>query len=249
MGLIVMELTFLGRGAGFYPAEGSTSAYFLDKGELFLIDSGESIFKTLLDKKVLDSVSALNLFITHTHSDHTGSLGSLLLYAAVAKNIKINIITDENMIYLPQIRTLLDLFGLHKQAYRIADVSEFDNRYSKFNRVRFIKTFHCEELKTCAILFETDKGLVFYSGDIKDPAPLQEIIKSGQKIDKIFMDSNNDPSPNPYHIRLKEIYDIVPPELRPNTYCMHFNSKQCMQDALALGFNVVSIDNQSRIYQ
>jgi Cft2 family RNA processing exonuclease len=239
MEFIVMELTFLGRGAGFYPAEGSTSAYFLDKGELFLIDCGESVFETFFDKKLLDSVSSLNILITHTHSDHVGSLGSLLLYASVAKNIITNIISDKNVAYLPQIRTLLDIYGLPKRMYRIADASAFDDRYSRFNRVRYIKTFHCDELESCAILFETSGGLVFYSGDMKDPAPLIEIIKSGQKIDKIYIDANNGPAPNPYHLRLTEIYDIVPPELRPEVYCMHFNGCKCMDDALACGFKVV----------
>jgi hypothetical protein len=74
---------------------------------------------------------------------------------------------------------------------------------------------------------------------MKDPAPLQEIVKSGQKIDKLYIDSNNDPDPNPYHLRLQEIYDIVPPELRPRVYCMHFNSTRCMDDAVAFGFKVV----------
>jgi len=236
-----MELTFLGRGAGFNPAEGSTSSYFLDKGELFLIDCGESIFKTILNKKLLDSVSALNVLITHTHSDHVGSLGSLLLYTSAAKNIKTNIISDENMAFAPQISTLLKIYGLPDRMYQFVNSSEFDSRYSQFNKFRYIKTFHCDELKSCAILFETNKGLVFYSGDMKDPAPLIEIIKSGQKIDKLYLDSNNDPNPNPVHLRLKEIYEIVPPELRPEVYCMHFNGSQCMQDALAFGFKVVEI--------
>jgi len=236
-----MELTFLGRGAGFFPSEGSTSAYFIDNGELFLIDSGESVFDTLLDKKILDSVSALNIFITHTHSDHVGSLGSLLLYAYVEKKIKTNIIRDENMDYLPQIRTLLEIYGLPERMYQVVNASVFDNRYSQFSKVRYIKTFHCDELETCAILFETSSGLVFYSGDMKDPAPLLDIIRSGKKIDKIYIDSNNAPEPNPYHLRLKEIYDMVPPELRPRTYCMHFNSSRCMEDALSFGFNVVQI--------
>jgi len=234
-----MELTFLGRGAGFYPVEGSTSAYFLDKGELFLIDAGESVFRTLLEKKTLDSVSALNVFITHTHSDHCGSLGSLLLYAGVAKNFKTNIIRDENMTFAPQIATLLKIYGLPDRMYQFVNVSAFDSRYSQFNKCRYIKTKHCNELETCAILFETSGGLVFYSGDMKDPAPLQKIVKSGQKIDKLYIDSNNDPEPNPYHLRLQEIYDIVPPELRPRVYCMHFNSTRCMDDAVALGFKVV----------
>lgn len=236
-----MELTFLGRGAGFNPAEGSTSAYFLDKGELFLIDCGESVFNTLVEKKLLDSVSSLNLLITHTHSDHVGSMGSLLLYASVAKKLNINIITGKNMDFLPNIRTLMEIYGLPERMYWFADEASFDNRYSQFKSVRYIKTFHCSELETCAILFETGKGLVFYSGDMKDPAPLIEIIKSGQKIDKIYIDSNNDPAPNPYHLRLEEIRDIVPPELRPSVYCMHFNSDQCKQDVLAFGFKVVEL--------
>jgi Cft2 family RNA processing exonuclease len=236
-----MELSFLGRGAGFYPAEGSTSAYFLDKGELFLIDCGESVFETFVERKLLDSASALNVLITHTHSDHAGSLGSLLLYTYVTKNITTNIISDENMAYLPQIRALLDIYGLPKRMYRITDASAFDRRYSHFNRVRYINTFHCDDLKSSAILFETNSGLVFYSGDMKDPAPLIEIIKSGKKIDKIYMDSCDDPEPNPFHIRLKEIYEIVPPELRSEVYCMHFNSAKCMDDAISMGFKVVTI--------
>jgi len=236
---IVMELTFLGRGAGFNPVEGSTSSYFLDNGELFLIDPGESVFHTLVAKKILDSVSALSVLITHTHSDHVGSLGSLLLYASVVKKFKTNIITDKNMAFAPNISTLLKIYGVPEKMYQFADSSAFDNRYSQFSKVRYIKTFHCEELETCAILFETSGGLVFYSGDIKDPAPIMEIIKSGKKIDKIYLDSNNDPNPNPYHLRLKEIYDVAPPELRSRIYCMHFSSSQCMDDARAFGFNVV----------
>jgi len=239
MEFIVMELTFLGRGAGFNPAEGSTAAYFLDNSELFLIDSGESIFKTLLEKKTLDSASDLNILFTHTHSDHVGSLGSLLLYASVAKKFKTKIISDETMAFAPQISALLKIYGVTERMYQFVNSSAFDDRYSQFNRFRYIKTFHCNELESCAIIFETNSGLVFYSGDMKDPSPLMELVRSGKQIDKIYIDSNNDPNPNPYHVTLKEIYDIVPPELRQNIYCMHFNSAQCIQDALALGFKVV----------
>jgi len=230
----------LGRGAGFFPAEGSTSAYFLDNGELFLIDTGESVFKTILDKKVLDAATkGLNVFFTHTHSDHVGSLGSLVLYASVTKKFKTNIIIDENMAFSKDINTLLKIYGIQERMYQFTNSSALDKRFSKFNKVRYIKTFHCEELETCAILFETNDGLVFYSGDMKDPAPLIEILKSGKKIDKIYIDSYNAQAPNPFHFRLQEIHEIIPPELRSRVYCMHFNSTDCMKDAKAFGFNVV----------
>ena len=40
-----MELTFLGRGAAFYPAFGNTNAFFLSGGDLFFLDFGESAFE------------------------------------------------------------------------------------------------------------------------------------------------------------------------------------------------------------
>ena len=236
-----MELTFLGRGAGFNPEEGSTSAYFIDSGELFLIDSGESVFRILLERKILDSVSVFNLFITHTHSDHVGSLGSLILYASMVKKLIVNIIVDENMAYLPAIRTLLGIYGLTGNMYSFTDSSKFDGGYSLFSKVRYVKTRHCNELDTCGILFETCEGLVFYSGDMKDPAPLLEIIASGRLIDKIYIDSNNDREPNMHHISIHLLNDIVPPGIKPKIHCMHINSSRCAGEARAYGFSVVSV--------
>ena len=236
-----MELSFLGRGAGFYPIEGSTSSYFIDNGEMFLIDSGESIFQTILNKKILDSVSKVNLFITHTHSDHVGSLGSLILYTFAVKKKDVSIIIDENMTYLPSIRSLLVIYGLTDNMYHFTDASEYDGKYSLFTKVRYVKTKHCDELESCGILFETDKGLVFYSGDMNNISPLLDIIKSGRPIDKIYIDSNGDRKPGPHHISIHQVNDVVPSELRPRIYCMHFNNSACITEAQGYGFVVVDL--------
>ena len=236
-----MELCFLGRGAGFNPGEGSTAAFFIDNGELFLIDSGESVFRALLERKVLDSVSVLNLFITHTHSDHTGSIGSLILYAFMAKKIPVNIIIDDNTSYASSLRVLFGIYGLTENMYRFAGAEEFDEKYSLFTRVRYVKTRHCNELDTCALLFETDQGLVFYTGDIRDPAPVIELIASGRQIDRIFVDSNNDPTPNIHHISLHQLNDIIPASLKSKVFCMHFSNSQCIADAQAYGFSIVTV--------
>ena len=234
-----MELVFLGRGAGFNPAEGSTSAYFIDNGEMFLIDCGESVFKTLLERKILDTVSALNVLISHTHSDHTGSLGSMVLYANMVKKIVPTFIFDENMAYLSGLRALLKIYGLSDKMYRFTDASALDGSYSQFDRIRYVKTKHCEELDTCGILFETGQGLVFYSGDLNDPAPIVEIINSGRKIDKLYIEANNDREPNIHHISIHMLNDIVPPGLKPNIRCMHFNNSRCVDEARAYGFGLV----------
>lgn len=231
----------MGRGAGFNPEEGSTSAFFVDGKALFLIDSGESTFYTLMYRKMFDSVSAINLFITHTHTDHVGSLGSLILYAFAVKKIPLTIITDENMAFLPKLKILLEIYGLTEDMYRFADSSAFDGTSSVFSTARYFKTDHCDELASCGILFETKQGLVVYSGDMRDPAPVVEIVRSGRKIDKLYVDSTNARIPKMHHVSIHQWREIVPPELTANVYCMHINNSQCIAEAQAYGFKVVGV--------
>ena len=236
-----MELNFLWRGAGFNPVEGSTSAYFIDNGEMFLIDCGESVFGTIIKKNILEKISALNVFITHTHADHVGSLGTLLLYTKTVKKITANIIIDKNMSYFPSIQALLRIYGLPDDMYGFKDSSVFDGSFSVFDKVRYIKTAHCNELDSCGILFETDKGVVFYSGDMNDPAPLMAIINSGRKIDQMFIDSDCSRKPSLHHISIHLLNDIIPPEIRLKIRCMHINKNFNMEEARGYGFKVVDI--------
>jgi hypothetical protein len=158
----------------------------------------------------------------------------------MVKKITPVIIVDDAMGYLSGLRSLLGIFGLTETMYRFADVSAFDGRFSLFDKVRYIKTAHCDELESCGILFETGQGLVFYSGDMRDPGPLLEIIHSGRKIDKIYIDSNNDREPNMHHISIHLLNDIVPAPLKPKIRCMHFNNSLCVEEAEGYGFVSVS---------
>ena len=95
-----MELIFLGRGAAFNPKEGNTSAYFIEGRELFLIDCGESVFSKLMELDLLNEIDRVNLLITHTHSDHIGSLGSLVMYSFYVLQKPLNIILPNQEEYL-----------------------------------------------------------------------------------------------------------------------------------------------------
>ena len=237
-----MELKFLGRGAGFNPKEGSTSPYFVDKGELFLIDAGESVFHAIQKRKLLDSVTGLNILITHTHSDHVGSLGTVMLYAYAVKKIPIKIIYDENMTFLPGLRSLVAIYGLTENMYHLVEAGSLSGKYSRFDNIYYVKTKHCDELESCGIVFETKQGLVFYSSDFNDLSPLEDILKSGKKIDKLYIDSCNDRKPNLYHVTIHQINDVVPPKLKKKVYCMHINNAKCAKEATAYGFKVVSVE-------
>lgn len=91
-----MELKFLGRGSAHNYKEGNTAAYFVENNELFLIDCGEDVFQKIMGKDLLENKSKIHILITHTHSDHVGSLGSLLSYTYYKLKQKVNIIVSGN---------------------------------------------------------------------------------------------------------------------------------------------------------
>ena len=87
-----MNLKFLGRGGSDNQLQGNNSAYFIEDRSLFLIDCGENIFEKIIEKEILKEIDKIYLFITHTHSDHVGSIGSLLFHCYFSKKIELNCI-------------------------------------------------------------------------------------------------------------------------------------------------------------
>ena len=73
-------LKFIGTGSAFNQDLGNTSAYIKDGETLLLIDCGETVFQRIKEIKLLDDVKKVYIVITHNHSDHIGSLGSLVEY-------------------------------------------------------------------------------------------------------------------------------------------------------------------------
>ena len=130
-----MELLFLGRGSAFNYSEGNTSAYFIDKNELFLIDCGESIFERKAiyrnNEKITENVKNINIMITHTHSDHIGSIGSLIMYCYYVIKKKVNIIISKDCLYKDDLINLIRIFGCTKEMYRVIDEKKFDNKYMR----------------------------------------------------------------------------------------------------------------------
>ena len=72
-------LNFIGTGGAFSSKYINNSAvYFTDFDKLILFDCGETVFHEILQRGILDGkLSRVDIVITHFHSDHVGSLGSL----------------------------------------------------------------------------------------------------------------------------------------------------------------------------
>lgn len=234
-----MELLFLGRGSAFNTSEGNNSAYFIDKNELFLIDCGESIFEKIIERKLLDGVSCVNVFITHTHSDHIGSIGSLIMYCYYVIHKSINIIISKDSLYKDDLINLIRIFGCTNDMYSVVYEDEFDNKYSLFNSIKYMKTNHVSQIPSYGILFNTDNGIVYYSGDTSDLDNIIDLINSGVVIDKIYVDTTSSDVANNVHVYIGNLYELIPIDLRDKVYCMHVNDKKCIDMAIEFGFNVV----------
>ena len=234
-----MELKFLGRGAAFNPKEGNTSAYFIDRNQLFLIDCGESVYKELFDRELLDHVDAIHLMITHTHSDHIGSVGSLILHSKYKLGRPINIILPEKAKHLHNIESVIENFGCSELIYRFVNEKEYDNQYDTFSSIRYVETDHCDALKSYGLIFDTENGIVYYSGDSRDISLIQRIIDSNKPIDKLYLDTTTDDFPGNPHLNIGLIEKTIPEDLKKYVYCMHINNDNCIEEIEKRGFQIV----------
>ena len=234
-----MELKFLGRGAAFNPKEGNTSACFIENNQLFLIDCGESIFEKLVELDLLNNIESINLMITHTHSDHIGSLGSLVMYAYYALKRPLNIILPENPKHLPNIEKVLSGFGCTEEMYNLVLENKYDEKYETFQNIRYVSTSHCDELDSYGLLFTTPNGVIYYSGDTREINVIKALISSKTLIDKLYVDTTTANYPGNVHLYIGLLNDIIPEELKGRVYCMHLNNDDCINMAKELGFNVV----------
>ena len=235
-----MELLFLGRGAAFNPIEGNTSCYFIENNELFLIDCGETTFQKLIKNNILNNIKNIHIMITHTHSDHIGSLGTLISYSNKLLNIKPNIIISDNLLYLDDLKLLLKIVGIKKEEYNLIDISNYSN-YDSFNSIQYEETKHSSKMHCYSIKFNTNKGIVYYSGDTKELDNIINIIHSNENIDKIYVDTSSSNNEDSKHVYIGDLKNEIPVSLRDRIYCMHINDNICRDLIEEYGFNIVRL--------
>lgn len=183
--------------------------------------------------------------ITHTHSDHIGSLGTLAMYSFFTLRKPLKIIIKNDGKYVKDINKIIEGFGITKEMYNFIEEQNLDNIYDVFKNIRYIETKHYDGLNCYSIIFNTDNGIVFYSGDTREITQLKAIIESGENIDKIYMDVSSVDFPSNPHLYIGILEEQLPIELKNKTYCMHFNDDKCIELAYAIGFNVVEVSKKN----
>ena len=236
-----MELRFLGRGAAFYPIENNNSAYFIEDNNLFLIDCGETVFKELFINNLLKNKKDIYVMITHTHSDHIGSIGTLASFAYHKMNNKIKIIIPNNpdkSKYLNYIENILEATNCLNK-YEFIDETELDNKFNSFKEIRYHKTIHSDSLTCYAIVFNTNNGYIYYSGDSNETSIIEKLIHDNKLIDKMYFDVTLNTDPKAHHLNIDKLNATIPNELKDKVYCMHLDSEELIKRINELNLKIV----------
>lgn len=238
-----MELKFIGRGAMLYPCEGNTSAYFEDDDNFFLIDCGEDVASKLISMGKLDQDKNYYLFITHTHSDHIGSVGTLQQYLYWVRGKKLKIVFGSEMRYARDILAIMNSFGLVQGTYDVVNTRMLNDISPIFSRIKYVESSHGDTpLKSASLIIETNEGNVLYTGDIADTRVIRDFLTNNfpDTIDKMYVDTSLQKSP--VHLSLEELRKVIPIGLSGKVYCMHLNCKELIPEIHKWGFNVVESD-------
>ncbi len=208
-------LKFIGKGSCFNTKEVNNSAYYKKGNYLLLIDCGETIFREIVNTKLLDDIEKIDILITHFHSDHIGSLSSLLLYLKFIKKIRPTIIYNEK----EKIKLFLNLTGIDYTELNIVNTHEFQ----KF-KIEAIEQIHSKELTSYGYLINIDGKIIYYSGDSKEIS--EDIYKKfmNDEIDYFYQDVSKNNSKA--HMFIEDLEKMIPLEKRHKVNCMHFQDDE-----------------------
>ena len=226
-------LNFIGNGSCFNADFGNNSAYYIDKEKksLLLIDCGETVFERIMKQKILEKIKDIDILITHMHTDHIGSLSSLLFFCEYGKGIIPTVIYPEKNI----MSQYLSIVGNEPQAYNLITPEECE-KY----RIQEIKQKHSEFINAYGYILELAGRRIYYSGDTKTISKsVVEIFRAG-KLDEFYQDVSR--YDTPAHMNIETLSKLFNEEERSKITCMHFDDDITRSKAEYLGFGISRIN-------
>ena len=155
-------LLFLGRGSAF--ADEQNSAFFTEDNELVLIDCPATSYQKI---KKMNWAEYDNIFIlvTHTHGDHSGSVGTMLQYVwfASGKKKKVTVVAPSEEVRKDLELLLMRIEGCEKEWFELITASELDRKWM----VSSVPTAHVKPLEGRCFGYHLNAGgkNVIYTGD------------------------------------------------------------------------------------
>lgn len=227
------KLKFLGRGSAFNTKEGNTSAYYIVNNHLILFDCGESTFERIIKTNILENIKKIDIFITHLHSDHVGSLSSLIYYLYYIKNIVpcITYKDSKRLIEYLNITGNFDGYIINTEKKVIENIEIIPK-----------ETSHTEIIKNGKNIFLSygyyinfNNNKIYFSGDTN------EIAVNLDEIDILYQDCCSYDEVT-VHLSFNKLLDLVDKKYRHKVYIMHIDSDELIEKALKNGFNIVEIE-------
>jgi len=250
----MQTLKFIGTGSAFNSKLGNTSAYIKDNDNLLLIDCGEDVFEKILELKLLDNVNNINVLITHFHSDHVGSLSSLIFYSSLILKKKVNV-------YYPhadKLQELLLLQGASEEHYKLItnkQIKEMNVSFDEFPAYHidifkdsFGNVYYGHQHETTDVRMFSCFGYkikynnksIYYSGDGYHIAQRDIDILEKNGYDELYQDTCGLDYPGNVHLSLKLLCELIKPDFRNKVFCMHLDEALNVEEAKKLGFNIVT---------
>lgn len=118
---------------------------------MILIDCGETIARKIIKENILEGIDELYNLISHTHSDHIGSLGTLLFYSTYNKGIKNNIVLPNNKEYINNLKAYLKLVDISSEV-KFIDANTLKETF-KFKTFDILKATHVKSLPYHCFVF------------------------------------------------------------------------------------------------
>jgi ribonuclease BN (tRNA processing enzyme) len=167
-------LKFLGRGSAF--ADEHNSAFFYHNKDLVLIDCPATSFQKIKKMK-LNEVQKIYILITHTHGDHSGSVGTMLQFAWFVLNNPVTIVAPSETVKNDLMTLLIQIEGCEPDWFNITTADELHEEWL----ISAVPTIHAQTLdgKCFGYHLKVEGKEVVYTGDTATIAPFLPLLHSG----------------------------------------------------------------------